>query len=102
MDRRCGRPDTELVRDNPEEELIKEIAMINEIQDLFQRTLNDITQQQVENRTARERLEYDWSDKKDSFEIDVINCGLNNNSTTTMFKPGATRYLNELNSNANQ
>lgn len=95
LDLRCGRPDTELVRDNPEEELVKEVAMMAEIQDLFERTLKDITQQQVENRSARERLEYDWSDKKDSFETDVINCALNNNSTTTMFKPGATRYLNE-------
>lgn len=47
LDRRCSRPDTELVRDMAEEELIKEIAMIKEIGDLFTRTLNDITQQQV-------------------------------------------------------
>lgn len=96
LDRRCGRPDTELVRDNPEEELIKEIALISEIRDLLTRTLKDIDQQQVENRIARERLEYDWSDKKDATEIDAINCSLNNTSTTVLFKPGATRYLNEL------
>lgn len=95
MDRRCGRPDTELVRDNPEEELINEISMIAEIQGLFNMTLNDITQQQIENRTARERLEYDWSDKKDASEIDAINCGLKNNSTTILFKPGSVRHLNE-------
>lgn len=95
LDRRCGRPDTELVRDNPEEELIKEIAMISEIQDVFNRTLTDITQQQVENRTARERLEYDWSDKKDSSEIALLNCRLDNKSTIVLFKPGATRYMNE-------
>lgn len=47
LDRRCSRPDTELVRDQPEEELIKEIAMIKEINDLLQRTLCDVTQQQV-------------------------------------------------------
>ena len=95
MEIRCGRPDTELVRDNPEEELIKEIALISEITDVFNRTLKDIEQQQIENRTSRERLEYDWSGKKDALEIDSTNCGLNNNSTTILFKPGATRYLNE-------
>lgn len=95
LDRRCSRPDTELVRDVPEEELIKEVAMISEINDLFQRTLNDISQQQIENRTARERLEYDWSDKKDASEITSRNCALNNTSTTVLFKPGATRYMDE-------
>lgn len=95
MDRRCSRPDTELVRDMPEEELIKEIAMIKEIGDLFTRTLNDITQQQIENRTARERLEYDWSDKKDGSEILAKNCALNNTSTTALFKPGSVRFLDE-------
>lgn len=47
LDRRCGRPDTELVRDNPEEELIKEVALIAEIRDVFNTTLRDIEQQQV-------------------------------------------------------
>lgn len=50
------------------------------------------------NRAARERLEYDWSDKKDAFEIDTLNSGLTNRSTTILFKPGATRHMNELNS----
>lgn len=68
---------------------------MSEIRDVLTRTLKDITAQQVENRTARERLEYDWSDKKDALEIDTINCGLNNTSTTVLFKPGATRYLDE-------
>lgn len=95
LDRRCARPATELVRDNPEEELIREVALIREIRDVFLRVLNDIEAQQNENRAARERLEYDWSDKKDTHEIESINCGLNNKSTTILFKPGATRYPDE-------
>lgn len=91
IDKRCGRPDTELVRDAPEEELVNELALIAEIRQLLKKTLEDFEQQQVENRTARQRLEYDWSDKKEAYEIDAINVGLNNKSPTVMFRPGAVR-----------
>ncbi|XP_023308178.2 tektin-4 isoform X1 [Lucilia cuprina] len=91
IDKRCGRPDTELVRDVPEEELINELALIAEIRQQLKKTLEDFEQQQVENRTARQRLEYDWSDKKESYEIDAVNVGLNNRSKTIMFRPGAVR-----------
>lgn len=95
LDRRCGRSDTELVRDAPEEELVKEIALIAEIKNIFETTLKNIEEQQIENRSARERLEFDWSDKKDSSEIDAINAGLNSKSSIILFKPGATRFMNE-------
>lgn len=91
IDKRCGRPDTELVRDAPEEELINELALIAEIRQLLKKTLEDFEQQQVENRTARQRLEYDWSDKKEAYEIDTLNADLNNRSKTIMFRPGAIR-----------
>lgn len=55
---------------------------------------------QVENRTARERLEYDWSDKKDAAELTALNCLLNNSSTTVLFRPGAVRYMDEQSSEA--
>lgn len=55
---------------------------------------------QVENRTARERLEYDWSDKKDAAELTALNCLLNNSSTTVLFRPGAVRYIDEQSSEA--
>lgn len=91
LDKRCGRPETELVRDAPEEELVNELALIAEIRQLLKKTLEDFEQQQVENRTARQRLEYDWSDKKESYEIDSVNAHLYNKSTTIMFRPGAVR-----------
>ena len=91
IDKRCGRPDTELVRDTPEEELINELALIAEIRQQLKKTLEDFEQQQVENRTARQRLEYDWSDKKEAYEIDSVNVGLHNKSKTIMFRPGAIR-----------
>lgn len=52
----------------------------------------------MENRTARERLEFDWSDKKDAAEITARNCLLTNASTTVLFRPGATRYQDEQSS----
>ncbi|XP_059220826.1 tektin-4 isoform X2 [Stomoxys calcitrans] len=91
LDKRCGRPDTELVRDAPEEELINELALIAEIRQLLKKTLEDFEQQQVENRSARQRLEYDWSDKKEAYEMDSANAHLQNKSTTIMFRPGAVR-----------
>jgi hypothetical protein len=47
LERRCGRPDSELVRDEPEEELIKEIALISEIKRQLNQTLADMDTQQV-------------------------------------------------------
>lgn len=57
--------------------------------------MKNIEEQQSQNRAARERLEFDWSDKKDAAEIDALNAGLNNRSTTKLFKHGATRFINE-------
>lgn len=79
------------MRDTPEEELVNELALISEIRRMMKKTLEDIEQQQVENRTARERLEFDWSDKKEAYEIDSINVGLDNNSKIILFRPGAVR-----------
>lgn len=60
---------------------------------MFNATLNDINEQQIENRSARERLESDWSDKMHAYEIDSRNSALNNKSHEKLFKPGATRCL---------
>ncbi|ALC39895.1 Tektin-A [Drosophila busckii] len=74
-----------------EEELVNELALIAEIRRQLKKTLEDFESQQVENRTARQRLEYDWSEKQEAYAIDTINLGLNNNSRTIMFHPGAVR-----------
>ncbi len=95
LETRTRRPDPELVRDEPEEELIKEKALINEIRNLLLKTLADIEAQQVQNRTMKQRMEFDWSDKKKTHQNDSINCNLNNKSTTILFKPGATRFSQE-------
>lgn len=55
LDRRTGRLDSELVRDEVEEELIKEVALCSEIRDIFSRTLKDVEMQLLEDRTAKQR-----------------------------------------------
>ena len=71
------------------------MALIHEIKMLLQKTLKDIEDQQAENRAIKLRLEHDWSNKKDAYEIETVNCGLKNSSRTTLFKPGATRFPSE-------
>lgn len=95
LDRRRSRPDSELIRDAPEDQLVKELALIYEIKQLLEKTLNQIEDQQQENRAIKLQMEHDWSNKKDAHEIATVNCGLRNTSTTTLFKPGATRYPSE-------
>lgn len=89
LEKRCGRPETELVRDEAEELLVKELAQIGETRALLMKTLADIKSQLIENRSARHRLEYDWSDKKDAYEIGTANVALNDDNKTIMFYPGA-------------
>lgn len=71
------------------------MALIHEIKMLLQKTLKSIEDQQAENRAIKLRLEHDWSNKKDAYEIETVNCGLRNSSRTTLFKPGATRFPSE-------
>ncbi|RZC42216.1 tektin-4 [Asbolus verrucosus] len=92
LERRTGRLDTEIIRDEVEVELIKELALTAEIRETFTRTLKDIEAQLLEDKTAKQRLEYDWSDKTVSHEIEALNISLNNNSNTLLFKPGAVIF----------
>ncbi|XP_022914306.1 tektin-4 [Onthophagus taurus] len=92
IERRSGRLDPELVRDEVEEELIKEMALTAEIRLTFEKTLKDVEKQLLEDKTAKQRLEYDWSDKKQAHETEVINVALNNKSNMMLFKPGAVRF----------
>lgn len=98
IEKRCGRPDTELVRDTSEEELVNELALIAEIKRQLQKILQDFEAQQQENRSAKKRLEFDWSDKQEAYDIDTINLGLNNHSRTVMFHVGAIRQPPEQSS----
>lgn len=58
----------------------------------------DVEMQLLEDKTAKQRLEYDWSDKKEAHEVDAINVALNNQSTVLLFKPGSTIFPDEQSS----
>lgn len=70
-------------------ELIRELALTAEIREIFTRTLKDVEAQLLEDKTAKQRLEYDWSDKSVAHEIEALNIVLNNKSNTLLFKPGS-------------
>jgi tektin-4 len=72
--------------------LLQEAALIAEVGDLMTRQLKQIDEQLWHNKAIKKRLEMDWSDKKEAYEIEAINAGLHNSSKTLLFKPGATRF----------
>ncbi|XP_022185887.2 tektin-4 isoform X2 [Nilaparvata lugens] len=91
LSRRALRMEEDLVRDAVEEELIKEAALVKEVNDLIDRTIVQIEEQLDRNKAIKARLEDDWSDKKESYNIEATNVKLNNKSPTILFYPGATR-----------
>ncbi|XP_024938410.1 tektin-4 isoform X2 [Cephus cinctus] len=92
---RSTRLEPDLVRDQVEEELIKEVALCSEIRILLIRTREQIEEQAVELKAAKNRMEFDWTDKKDAYEVDTACIGLTNDSPLILWKPGATRVPSE-------
>ncbi|XP_064179470.1 tektin-4 [Anguilla rostrata] len=70
-ERRLG-PD--LVKDEVEDQLLKEVELIRSIQALLKKTLNEAINQIRANREAKQTLELDWSDKFQAYSMDV-QCG---------------------------
>ncbi|KAJ8889012.1 hypothetical protein PR048_008506 [Dryococelus australis] len=117
LDRRTARLEPDLVRDHVEEELIKvccsvhcnqllassnrvacrvcliqEVALVSEVGNLMQRMLKRIEEQLTLNKAGKQRVECDWSNKKEAYEIETTNIGLRNTSPDILFHPGATRF----------
>ncbi|KAG8433260.1 hypothetical protein GDO86_017517 [Hymenochirus boettgeri] len=86
------REGAELVRDEVEMELIKEVDLIRNVQELLKRTLNQAVEQIRSNRDAKETLEMDYSDKVGAYEMDD-KCGrYNNQSTNIQFHFNSSKY----------
>ncbi|XP_062866700.1 tektin-4 [Trichomycterus rosablanca] len=77
-ERRFG-PD--LVQDRVEEELVKELDLIRNVQALLKETLDQTVQQIRLNREAQQVLELDWSDKHEAYGLDD-RCGRYRNTST--------------------
>lgn len=91
MELRSNRLEPDLVKDTAEEELIKELELIAEIRNLFNKSLTDVENQMKSNKSCKERVEFDWSDKVVSYDTETLNISLNNKSNLPLMKPGAVR-----------
>ncbi|CAH1794363.1 unnamed protein product [Owenia fusiformis] len=89
---RQRRQGVDLVQDEPELSLLKEVEIINNVQDLLRKTIEQADKQVKRNRDAKQDLEMDWSDKVEAEEIDS-KCGvLRNFHTNKQFHAGAAKF----------
>lgn len=89
---RQRRQGVDLVQDDVEISLLKEVEIINNVRDLLQNTIAHAEKQVRLNRDAKQNLEMDWSDKKEALEIDTA-CGiLRNHHTNKQFHDGAAKF----------
>lgn len=89
---RRRREGIDLVQDQVEVALLKEVDIINNVNDLLARTIEQSEKQIQLNRDAKQLLEMDWSDKKESSEMDAFCGGLRNHHTNKQFYPGAAKF----------
>lgn len=82
---REGRVSIDLVHDGVEKELLKEVEVIQGVQALLKRTLEQTVEQIRLNRSAIYFLEKDLKDKAQAQGIDIYCSELNNNSATIAF-----------------
>ncbi|KAF9415790.1 hypothetical protein HW555_006691 [Spodoptera exigua] len=92
LDLRSNRFEPDLVADIAEQELIKEMKLVNEVRATIEQTLAKIEDQMSVNKAAKHRIEYDWCDKTMAYNTESINLSLNTKSPTIMFRPGSTRF----------
>lgn len=89
---RTNRLEPDLVRDDAEQELIKEYAIVGEIRRLFQDTLRKVDIQIEEDRAAKASIESDWSDKIVSLKVDKTNLKMGPDSTLILKHQGVNRW----------
>lgn len=87
-ERRMG---IDLVHDDVQKELLKEVETLEGVQALLQRTMEEATEQIRLNRKAKYLLEKDLKDKFQAQDIDTYCENLRNNSAEIHFKDGCTK-----------
>ncbi|XP_066517545.1 tektin-4 [Hoplias malabaricus] len=92
-ERRLGQ---DLVRDQVEEELLKEVELIRNVQVLLKETLDQAVNQIRFNRETKQTLELDWSDKNETYSLDELCSHYNNRSTDTQHHPSSAKLHNQL------
>ncbi|KAM3958038.1 testis specific tektin [Aphomia sociella] len=92
LELRTNRYEPDLVRDDAEQELIKEVAIVGEIRRVFNNTLAKVEQQMSMNKAAKNSVEFDWSDKMVSLKGDIQNLSLTSESNLLLYHPGVARW----------
>ncbi|KAK6476169.1 tektin-4 [Huso huso] len=92
-ERRVG---SDLVKDSVEVELLNELDLIQSIQELLKRTLDQAINQIRSNREAKQTLELDWSDKYEAYNIDD-KCGrYSNQSTDIQYHMNSAKFQDHI------
>ncbi|XP_077021720.1 tektin-1 [Tamandua tetradactyla] len=81
----------DLVHDETEQELVKEVETIHGVSALLTRTLEEVSEQIRLNRSAKYNLEKDLKDKFVALTIDDICFSLNNNSPNIRYSENVVR-----------
>ncbi|XP_041839520.1 tektin-4 [Melanotaenia boesemani] len=93
---RARRLGPDLVRDTVEEELLKEVDLIRNIQALLKRTTAQVVTQIKLNREAKQTLELDWSDKYQAYSLDDHSGRHNNMSPDTQQHPSSATMQEQV------
>ncbi|XP_060807815.1 tektin-3-like [Amyelois transitella] len=91
LDMRRNRMQSDLIYDEPQEELFTESALIENIKKLHNEMLRDIENQMKMNVAAKTALESDWSNKYLAFKYETANVELKTKSEQVKDIAGATR-----------
>ncbi|KAI5632650.1 tektin family domain-containing protein [Phthorimaea operculella] len=92
LELRTHRYEPDQVRDNAEQELIREVALVGEIRRVFDATLMKVNEQILEDRFAKAAIELDWGDKMVSLREDKLNRAMNYDSSHILHHPGVDRW----------
>ncbi|XP_052758031.1 tektin-4-like [Galleria mellonella] len=92
LELRTNRYEPDLVRDDAEQELIKEVSIVGEIRRVFNNTLAKVEEQMIMNKAAKTSIEFDWSDKMVSLKADKRNLNLTPESNLLLYHPGVARW----------
>lgn len=92
LELRTSRYEPDLVRDDAEQELIKEVAIVGEIRRVFLNTLSKVEDMMINLKAAKSSIEFDWSDKNLTLKLDKINLSLTPLSNLILYHPGVARW----------
>ncbi|CAL4119921.1 unnamed protein product, partial [Meganyctiphanes norvegica] len=93
---RENRQGIDLVRDSPEEALLREVDTIKDCQARMKNLLDRVNLQLTRDRAARQDLEHDTMNKNHGLTIDHTAHGLHNHSAAITYYPGIERVDNTV------